>query len=178
MKTCFQFETMNVLQHGQNVWKQFYELYSHLKCGESLELEWRVPDWVYKLDLDKLLPIDKIEEYLTYHDCGKPFCRTVDSEGKQHFPNHANVSCQTYLRYSDDFQVARLIRMDMDIHTLASEDIESFSRRPEATTLLLAALAEIHSNCRMFGGIDSTSFKIKWKKINRIGKKLGEIWET
>lgn len=39
-------------------------------------------------------------------------------------------------------------------------------------TLLVTALAELHSNAAMFGGIESTSFKIKWKKLDKLGKKL------
>lgn len=35
---------------------------------------------------------------------------------------------------------------------------------------LIAGLAEVHSNAKMFGGMDSTSFKIKWNQINKRGK--------
>ena len=66
--------------------------------------------------------------------------------------------------------------MDMDIHLLKADGIEEFASRPEAATLLLTSLAEIHSNAAMFGGIDSTSFKIKWKHINKRGKKIIEAW--
>jgi len=62
--------------------------------------------------------------------------------------------------------------MDMDVHLLKDAGVDGFSSRPEAATLLLTALAEIHSNAEMFGGIESTSFKIKWKQLNRRGKKI------
>jgi hypothetical protein len=40
--------------------------------------------------------------------------------------------------------------------------------------LLLTGLCELHSNAQMFGGIDSTSFKIKFKQLERLGKKVIE----
>ena len=49
--------------------------------------------------------------------------------------------------------------MDMDVHTLKSEGIEEFAQRPEAASLLLTGLCEIHSNAQMFGGMESTGFK-------------------
>lgn len=60
----------------------------------------------------------------------------------------------------------------MDIHTLKSEGVDEFCKNPYALTLLLTGLAEIHSNAAMFGGMDSTSFKIKWKCLNQRGKQI------
>jgi hypothetical protein len=39
---------------------------------------------------------------------------------------------------------------------------------------LLTGLCEIHSNARMFGGIESTGFKIKWKHLDKMGKRIIE----
>ena len=100
---------------------------------------------------------------------------TIDDEGKRHFPNHAEVSYNTYLQLFGNEQVAQLIRMDMDIHLLKSEQIEEFAKRPEAITLLLTGLAEVHSNAAMFGGIESTSFKIKYKQIEKRGKQILQL---
>jgi len=60
----------------------------------------------------------------------------------------------------------------MDIHTLKSEGVDEFCKNPYALTLLLTGLAEIHSNAAMFGGMDSTSFKIKWKCLNQRSKQI------
>jgi len=62
--------------------------------------------------------------------------------------------------------------MDMDIHLLKADGIAEFAARPEAISLLLTGLAEIHANAAMFGGIESTSFKIKFKQISKRGKQI------
>jgi hypothetical protein len=60
----------------------------------------------------------------------------------------------------------------MDIHLLKSTGVDEFCKNPFAMTLLLTGLAEVHSNAQMFGGLDSTSFKIKFKSINQRGKQI------
>ena len=119
-----------------------------------------------------LKDINIVKKYQIYHDCGKPYCLVIDDLGKRHFPEHAKVSESIWIQLFGKSTISNLIGMDMDIHLLKSDQTEEFLNRPEAATLLLTGLAEIHSNAIMFGGIDSTSFKIKWKKINKIGKKL------
>ena len=182
MLTCFQFQDMNVLQHGQSVHEWFKDLYSHLMRGTPLTREWRLPEWIYHpLIKERLIDFDILETYQIYHDCGKPLCRTVDEQGRQHFPNHAEISRQRWLECSDGSpaaqQIARLIAMDMDIHLLKSDGIEEFAKRPEAISLLLTGLCELHSNAVMFGGIESTGFKIKWKQTNKSGKRILECLE-
>lgn len=58
----------------------------------------------------------------------------------------------------------------MDFHTLSADVIlaQGLSRK-DVCTLMLTALAELHSNANMFGGIESTSFIIKWKKLQKLG---------
>ena len=181
MKTCFQFEDMSILEHGISVHEWFKDLYSHLMKGTPLQKEWRLPDkdWFNDpLIRQKLLDFDILATYQIYHDCGKPLCRTIDENGKQHFPNHAQESAKRWLELSDGspaaHQIARLMAMDMDIHLLKAEQFEEFCRRPEAISLLITGLCEIHSNAVMFGGIESTGFKIKWKHINKWGKRILE----
>lgn len=41
-----------------------------------------------------------------------------------------------------------------------------------AISLLITGLSEIHANASMFGGIESTSFKIKYKQIDSRGKAI------
>lgn len=175
MQGCPQTPTQSVLEHGLSVWEWTDDLLQYLKTGTSLQKDWILPDWVdtYRdLICQRLYPEDVIQQYTIFHDCGKPLCRVVDEDGKQHFPDHANVSADLWYSISGDPVVSDLIRYDMDIHTLSSEDVSSFSIRPSAVTNLLVGLAEIHSNAQMFGGVSSTSFKIKYKKISQRGKQI------
>lgn len=173
MMSCEQTSGMNMMQHGASVYEYFCDLRDHVLNGKPLTLEWNLPEWAYDETLwSKLMDLDTIQEYQLFHDCGKPFCRNVDEEGKQHFPNHAAISGKIWREIGGSEQVARLIEMDMDIHLLKDEGVAEFTSKPEAATLLITGLAEIHSNARMFGGIDSTSFKIKRKSIDKRGKKI------
>ncbi len=65
-------------------------------------------------------------------------------------------------------EAAELMARDMIIHTI-EEGIEEFSHNKYAPTLLLSALAEVHSNAKMFGGFETSSFKKKWNQINDVG---------
>lgn len=174
MQQCPQTDTQSVYQHGISVKEHIFDLISFLKTGH-IDEGWKLPDWMFQYReqlLISLLPEEIIAEYATFHDCGKPYCLTIDENGKRHFPNHAEVSYQTWLSFSDNLQVANLIKMDMLIHTIKANQIDEFIQRPEAITLLLAGLAEVHSNAKMFGGIESQSFKIKWGQINKRGKTI------
>ena len=68
--------------------------------------------------------------------------------------------------------VAELISRDMDVHLLKAEGVESFAKSPHAATLLLTGLAELHSNAQMFGGVQSDSFIMKFKHLERRGKAI------
>jgi hypothetical protein len=178
MSQCEQTQGQSVLDHGKSVESYLFDLINHLRDGKSLTYEWRIPDWVYEhkdLLLSSLPDDETLSLYTKYHDCGKLFCVEVDENGRKHFPNHAEVSYKTFTRFFENNTAAELIRCDMDIHTLKSEGVEEFCKNPHCLTLLLSGLAEIHSNSRMFGGMDSTSFKIKWKAINQRGKQITKI---
>lgn len=105
-------------------------------------------------------------------NAGKPFCRTVDAEERQHFPNHAEVSSNIWLGIGGDAVVGELIVRDMDVHLLKDERVQTFVQLPHARALLLTALSEIHANASMFGGLESTSFKIKWKHVDKRGRAI------
>lgn len=173
MLACEQTSGMNMMQHGASVYETFRDLKNHILTGSDLAGEWKMPEWASSPKLwAHLLDEQVVEEYQLFHDCGKPFCRVVDDEGKQHFPDHAATSEKIWREIGGDEQIAKLIGMDMDIHLLKDDGITEFASRQEAATLLLTGLAEVHSNAKMFGGIDSTSFKIKWKHIDKRGKKI------
>jgi len=126
-----------------------------------------------------LLPLSTLTTYQTYHDIGKPYCKIYDLEDKKyHFPEHAKISSKTYkeINGSEDL-ISILIERDMDIHLIKAKDIETFIGESKidhmiAISLLLTGLAEIHANAEMFGGIESTSFKIKYKQIDSRGKQI------
>jgi len=169
MKGIEQFPGMSVLDHGRDVYARYLDLIQPTPL-----LKWRMPEWVEKLR-PLQLPLEIMKDYLIYHDCGKPFCRVIDEEGKQHFPDHAQKSYETWMQYAEteqDRQIGKLILMDMDCHTIKGEAIDEFIKKPEAPSLILAGLAEIHSNAQWLQQLDSDQFKIKWKRIDKIGRRL------
>lgn len=174
MKSCLQTDTQSVYEHGISVKKQTLELIRVLKwnCEDTI----KYPDWFHKYRkqiLQNLLPLEIIEEYTTFHDVGKVYCLEYDENGKRHFPNHAEKSYQTWLSVGGNPQAAKLMRMDMLVHTMKSKDVDDFIKNPfEAITLLIVGLAEIYSNSQLFGGRESISFKIKFKQINKIGNNI------
>ena len=90
---------ISVMQHGEIVWARLQELLNFLE-GQELQGQWRFPSWLleFKQEIrNKLLSKEILKQYTIYHDCGKPFCRIVDADGKQHFPEHAQKSHDVYL---------------------------------------------------------------------------------
>lgn len=175
MQNCYQTDTQSVYQHGISVKKHTFQLIDILKLNNFNFTSYKLPDWFLQYRnqlLQNLLSEDIIREYTIYHDCGKPYCLFIDENGKRHFPDHVNKSYQVWLSVGGSPIVAKLISMDMCIHTMKSCDIDDFIKHNEAITLLIVGLAEIHSNAVMFGGINSNSFKIKWKQINKKGKQI------
>lgn len=175
MKNCLQTEGQSVYQHGLSVKEHINELIDILKFDHVNN--YKLPYWFFQYKnqiLSNLLPINIINEYTIHHDCGKPYCLLIDDNGKRHFPNHAEVSEKTWSAIGGNPIAAKLMGMDMLIHTMKANDIDAFIKHPEAITLLMVGLAEIHANAKMFGGIESTSFKIKWKQIDKRGKVICE----
>lgn len=174
MLSCEQTKGQNVLEHGLSVKDYLFDLLGFLRNKEPLKYNWILPEWLKDDKIVELillnLPSDEtLELYTTYHDCGKPFCLTIDDTGKKHFPNHTSYSYYYFTQIFDNDIAADLILHDMDIHLIKATDELEFSTYKYALTLLLSGLSEIHSNARMFGGIDSVSFKIKWKNIAKRG---------
>lgn len=172
MKNCEQTAGQSVWDHGVSV----HQYFNRIINGDTEGM--RIPDWFIQ-NRDKIIAnlhsTQVIHDYTVYHDCGKPYCREVDSEGKVHFPKHAEVSAHTYISATEDTVVSNLIGYDMSIHTANAEQIDKLCAEwdiKDAMTLIIAALAEIHSNARLFGGIESVSFKSKWKNWDRRSKQI------
>ena len=175
MANCEQTKGQSVLQHGESVRSYTFDLLDHLKIGSPLTYDWRLPDWLIDnkfLFLESLPNDETLDLYTRFHDIGKPYCIEIGNDGRRHFPNHAEVSFNIFKQIFDDDHAANLIRHDMDIHLLKADGVEDFCKSTDAITHLLVGLAEIHSNAQMFGGMESTSFKIKWKCLNQRGKQI------
>lgn len=181
MRTCFQHGTQNMLDHGKAVQNAFLGLLGCLTGDGKALAGCRLPEWLQEPSiqaeiLGRLMHPAILARYHLYHDCGKPFCREVDENGRQHFPGHAAKSAETWRAVGGDEATGRLIAMDMDIHTISAEGMEEFANRSEAASLYLTGLAEIHANATMFGGIESTGFKSKFKHLDRRGRALIRAW--
>lgn len=181
MLQCEQTQGQTVYQHGLSVRNHLEDLIEGLSTGNLTG--WKVPDyWIkYKEEiLSNLHSRDILIAYTIYHDCGKGFVRQVDDAGRVHFPDHAKVSGDLFEEAGGSSVVANLIRWDMVLHTASAEEIDRYCREvwtvEDACSLLLAALAEIHSNSKLFGGIESLSFKSKWKTIDRRGKQICKFY--
>lgn len=162
-----------IKQHGESVWQHTKRLILGDFDGFVL------PEWFrtnHHFIVNNLHNWATIREYNEMHDCGKPFCLEIDADGKRHFPNHAEVSKRTYLEvFPERTEVAELIGLDMLLHTCRLDEILNLKLSNQTLmTLLITSFGELHSNAAMFGGTDSTSFKIKYKKLDKLGRKLVE----
>jgi|688.fasta_scaffold12037_10 hypothetical protein len=183
MEDCEQMTDLSVLQHGKEVFKHYQMLRQFLNGEIELSDDWYVPKFMLdqkKGLIENLHTDDIIRQYTVYHDCGKPYCVYRDAEtNRNHFPNHAEVSWYVWKSLSNEEVVARLIRDDMFFHTCRSEElakkIENYWSKQDAVTLLIVAFAEIHANAKMFGGIESQSFKIKRNQLERRGNQLCKL---
>jgi len=180
MSRCWQSKELgvSVLDHGIDVWSKLLDIL-HMDYKE-MEIPDKLRGSFFHILTHEgaVLPVNLIKRYVIYHDCGKPYCKVVDEDGKQHFPKHAEVSAITYRQNfpADPVIVSNLIQLDMMFHTETVEEIEARNLPQEViNTLLLSALAEVNSNAQMFGGYESESFKIKFKKLNRRFKRFFKI---
>lgn len=178
-----QFEEFSVYQHGQSVAECLELLKSYLRGDAKLpESRWKLPDWFLRYGpqiIANLHSESDTQLYAIYHDCGKPYCLEYDEQGRRHFPNHAQVSRFVWDSVGGSDTVGHLIENDMVIHTASSQEIAEkllVWSREDSLTLLVAALSEIHANAKNFGGIDSTSFKIKFKQVDRRGTQICKFW--
>lgn len=120
-----------------------------------------------------------MELYHVYHDAGKPFCRTVDDNGKQHFAKHSQHSCdifrETFAEHEHMEIVSKFIENDMVFHSCSMEQIIEFIKQNSkefCLSLWLTSFAELYSNKEMFDDNNQISFKIKYKKLVQVAKRL------
>lgn len=174
MLSCLQTPGQNVLDHGVAVKDKLFEVKQLIVTDTLPE---GAPSWLkeYGGRLVKDLYDDyTLTKYTIWHDCGKPIVKTCDENG-QHFNNHEEASSKLFLEvFPDHTVVAELINRDMTPHLLRHTDLEGVrqfcNNRQQAATLLLTAYAAMESNCSMFGGKDSVSYKIKTKRLAKFGE--------
>lgn len=177
MMECEQGNGVSVYQHGISVAHRYSELWKFVTTGTS-DLAW---DRLKPGDLDVLMDLtsraikpSKVAQYQIYHDCGKPWCRTVDADGRVHFPNHAAISAQIWKTlYPDDVVGYDIIRLDMHPHTARGEELEAFMQLDLAPTMILIGIAAVYANADvLFGGTSSDSFKMKLKHLMRLARRF------
>lgn len=175
MRECQQFQTQNVLEHGDAVLAKYWALLEAGRRGH-FPSGWRQPKWWGAEAAQTLLALQAdtatMTHYLRYHDCGKPFTREIDAQGRAHFPGHAGASARLWARIGGSAEEAWLMAHDMLLHTGSAAECKALEGHPLAASLIFAALAELHSNAEMFGGVDTPSFKAKAKHLERRSNQL------
>lgn len=183
MRNCFQFANISMIDHGQMVSDAYKKLKKALneamedntdyleQIGFNQDKAWL--DILLKHQYDEQL----MHHYHFYHDCGKPFCREIDENNRQHFPDHANISMQIYDEHFQCKEASKMIEADMNFHSMNAQQMQQWldcnqNEKHFLASLYLSAWAEILANSTMFGGMDSEGFKIKRKKLMAHGKKL------
>lgn len=171
MRNTFQYKDHCMIKHGESV-KYYYD--ALLEHFEEWDIQFSFPDYIYDLyeeTKDKLLPIEIVHEYQIYHDCGKPFSKVVDENGRVHYPDHARVSSNLWRQAGGNEIACALIFMDMDFHTLRGDDLMTLWRHPYAPTLYFTALAELYANFELLNSTNPDGFKIKQKRLMSAAKK-------
>lgn len=170
METCYQSANETVWQHCQSVAKTYFDLLEH---PDKYPLPPIIRD-NFEYIRQHQVPPGIVRQYLEWHDCGKPACATLIN-GRQSFPNHAEVSQRVFREAGGDDAAARLIGLDMVFHITKPAEIVAQTASLDTTTvmtLMLAAWASIFANAEMFGGTDSESFKIKASQLTSRCKKV------
>lgn len=168
---------MNTLQHGEDCALRYGRLIGELQAG-IVDTTW--PEWLQihgqdllKQQIDPEIAIPA----LIHHDCGKPFTMCIDADGRRHFPGHAEASARIWAQAGGSAIQCALMALDMQLHTCSTDEARALALDPAASrllpTLLLFAHAEIESNAvSIFGGIGSTSHKIKAKALAKRAKAI------
>lgn len=178
MKTTYQFGDIDMIQHGEMVFTEYEKIMKAIRSKNTqyfeeigFQFDWDFIETLAKYQYDE----ETMKSYQIYHDCGKHLSKTIDENGKIHYPNHAFHSSQLYGEYFDNEIAQDLILKDLNFHTFKCEEMTDWLQSENVQTLCslyLTAWAEIIANSSMFGGIESDSFKIKRKRLIQHGKKL------
>lgn len=179
MKNCYQFKNIDMFEHGlmvsnsyQKILKQDSVFLQYMNFADSSENNF---EKLLQLQYDSTL----MRHYHLYHDCGKPYCLTIDSENKNHYPNHAEESAQIHAQYFDCKIANTLIKNDMVFHQSNASELNFWLEKNQdkkmISSLYLTAWAEIFANSQLFGGFESEGFKIKKKKLLNHGKKVFQL---
>ena len=172
MATCFQFKTIDMLQHGNMVHTAYLQLLRDIATCNMTKYP-PCTEQIWNKYRSNLPSPETIRLYHVYHDCGKHLSLTIDDEGRRHYPNHAENSYNLFRQYNDDSVAAQLIKHDMHLHVLRGDELNQFLRSFDHIGILwLTALCELFANAELFGGCDQTSFKIKYKHLEKVGKRL------
>lgn len=163
MEATLQTEGQNILQHGQAVHTAWLDILNDPSSWPDCLSPWETE---LRAEIHRFDP-SSIRLYHWFHDCGKPRCLTLREDGGRSFPDHALHSYEAWIDAGGCSQIGTWIRHDMDIHTISANEIPAFASLDGSAILLLTGLAEIRANAKMFGGEDSTSFKIKYKHWRR-----------
>lgn len=183
MKKTYQYKSSSIqidmIKHGQMVNDEYCKILKSLKYNYAINIfsDFNQKDiqWLLENQYDTIL----MRHYHIYHDCGKPFCLQI-VDGKNHYPNHAQISQEIHEKYFDMPVANQLIKYDMNFHILKSEALDSWLNENKLNEKLLASLyltawAELCANSILFGGEETNSFKIKKKQLIKAGKKLFKI---
>jgi hypothetical protein len=141
--------------HGKSVNEWYEKLCNN---PEIIGIE-KVINWFKSYQKVNLFP------YHYNHDISKPYIIEYDENGNPHYPNHSYHSHLLYIERFGHDQYADMILHDMDFHKKRGDDINKVWLLHYSNHLYATAWAEIYANSELFGGIDSTSFKIKRKQL-------------
>lgn len=154
--------TISVWEHGKQVEEKFLQLLNgnYKEWPRIASVPW-LEQAIASFDISLL---KKVSTYCLFHDIGKTLCYE-----QGHFPQHAQLSYETWLKVDGDETIAQWMRDDLAIHTMTQEEFSSIS---DKLIHALVGIAEVYANAHAFGGFESSSFKMKLKKVIRNGKSI------
>ena len=179
MLSCQQTTDQNMLEHGWSVRNHTLEL-----LPQYIEqINWKPEHGNLNYVLD---------QYTIWHDMSKHSVKTTDPvTNKCHYFGHAKASAEAYRNMavgSHTSLISALIETDMDLHTIRDVtaiestlneyrkyDLNGIPIRTFIAIKTLVAFAELDSNAELFGGKESDSYKIKFKRLTKTVSRLQDM---